>query len=272
MVKHFLFGVALLGALGAAPALADDRPISRPAPPPAAPYSWTGFYLGGEAGQRAVSSTWQGNCFEGPGGGCTHLSTPPNTESLSSAGPQLGGFVGYNWQFSPFALLGAESDIAWGHTKASIAGGFPGLPPRDTSLGDGGFESTGWSASIRGRVGFLPMPGLLIYGTGGVAFQQFSFNAHCPDDDGGSWCDEAHNETASMLRTGYTVGAGIEKAFPGAYGSNIATRILAISTICFSTTPATPSMSSASAFPFIRRRFSWGCRTASERAQVTPDG
>jgi outer membrane immunogenic protein len=212
-VKNFLFGVALLGALGAAPALADDRPISRPA----MPYSWTGFYLGGEAGQRAVSSTWQGNCFEGAGGGCTYLSRPPTTESLSSAGPQLGGFVGYNWQFSQFGLLGVESDIAWGHSKASLAGGFPGMLRQYTSLDDKGYESAGGSGSIRGRLGVLPMPGLLIYGTGGVAFQQFSFNAHCPDD-GGSYCGEVHNETASMVRTGYTVGAGIEKAFGGPAG------------------------------------------------------
>ena len=224
-MKFVVAAVALLVSVGAS--WADDQPISKAAPPlpSTMAYNWTGFYLGGAAGLQAVSSAWKGNCFStlvGPGfeTACepAHMRPPSSSERLDNTGAQLGGFVGYNWQFAPWGLLGVEGDAAWGDAKASLAGGYPGLLARFTSVNDSGSISTGWSASLRSRAGFFPMSGLLLYTTGGVAFQQFSFSASCPGSDLGNWCLGPHSEAGSTVRTGYTLGAGVEKAFGGRAG------------------------------------------------------
>lgn len=212
--------VAILVMLvGATSASAADLPaqIYTKAPTIADPgYNWTGAYVGGQGGARQTSSNWTALCFEsGLGPDCNSAPRFAGTvQGLDSTGAQFGGYVGYNLQVGSRAVLGLEGDINWGHTKGSLAGGFPGLGgPPDTSVDDHGFVSTGWSASIRGRAGFLLVPSLLVYATGGVAFQQFGFNANCPATDGGGWCDLDHNETLSTTRTGYTAGFGVEQAF-----------------------------------------------------------
>ena len=180
------------------PATAGPGPMSAVRPAPGRPV---------QTGKHSVSSwVWCRIAI-----GARFLGT---VQGLDSTGPQFGGYVGYNLEVGSRAVLGLEGDINWGHTKGSLVGGFPGLGgPPDTSVNDHGFVSTGWNASIRGRAGFLLVPSLLVYATGGVAFQQFGFNANCPATDGGGWCDLDHNETVSTTRTGYTAGFGIEQAF-----------------------------------------------------------
>jgi outer membrane immunogenic protein len=221
-MKKLLTTVAAFASLGFVNAAsAADMPVK--APMMAAPtYNWTGFYIGAEGGVRITHSNWNANCFQGGLGVGTCISPPAvgaaNSQSLNDSGAQLGGFAGYNWQFMQLGLLGVESDINWGHTKGSLAGGFPGLLlPISTSINDSGFVSTGWGGSIRARAGFFPVSSLLVYSTGGVAFQQFSFNASCPSELG-VWCNFAHDEAVSTIRTGYTVGVGVEKAFGGTAG------------------------------------------------------
>ena len=161
-----------------------------------------------------ANSGWDATCIETLlGTTCTRPPIGQNDASLDSSGPRLGGYFGYNWQVAPQALLGIEGDAGWGATKAALTGGFPGLGGApNTSLNDHGYVTTGWDASIRGRAGLFPAAGLLLYATGGVAFQEFGFDASCPAE-GGNWCNYAHSETNSAVRVGYTVGGGIEKSF-----------------------------------------------------------
>jgi outer membrane immunogenic protein len=129
----------------------------------------------------------------------------PNGNSLGTAAGVVGGAqVGYNYQFGQF-VLGVETDFQ----GSSIRGG-----NNDTSqslilspfrrgseflapLGalTGANTSLEWFGTVRGRVGYLILPTLLVYGTGGFAYGQV-------DAFG-----------LSNTATGWTAGGGIEWMF-----------------------------------------------------------
>jgi outer membrane immunogenic protein len=129
----------LLMAAGAqlatvAPVLAGDKPYRRnyqPAPPPAALFNWTGFYVGANAGY-AWGSAAGGN----PSG-------------------VIGGFTtGYNYQFQPNAVLGFETDITFSNA--------------DDSHNGRKFESD-YIGTLRARLGYS-VGNVMFYGTGGAAY------------------------------------------------------------------------------------------------------
>jgi outer membrane immunogenic protein len=73
----------------------------------------------------------------------------------------------------------------------------------------------GWDASARARVGYLFTPTLLLYGTGGVAWQNFQVSGTCLHSGGDPFCFPAPGSPTSMVtnsttRTGWTVGIGLE--------------------------------------------------------------
>src|SRR5207253_5330934 len=87
---------------------------------------------------------------------------------INATGVTAGGQVGFNYQVSPLWLLGVEADI--NYTDLS-KGRTVFVPPPGTpgTFVTSAFESK-WLATVRGRAGILAAPGLLLYGTGGVAF------------------------------------------------------------------------------------------------------
>ncbi|MGG6497701.1 UNVERIFIED_CONTAM: porin family protein, partial [Bacteroidetes bacterium 56_B9] len=84
-----------------------------------------------------------------------------------------GGYAGYNWQVAPTWVVGLEGDIAWGDANKTLAG-IPGTWPAGTSSASIALDSTSlretWDGAIRGRLGFLITPTIMLFGTGGVAF------------------------------------------------------------------------------------------------------
>lgn len=152
--------VALLALAGSIPAtvaaMAADLDRPRYSPPPEQyierPYAnlerWTGFYLGG-----TVGSSWG----QGRTGGDI------GKFSFDQEGTVGTLFAGYNWQFGR-AVLGAEADIGTGNTKSTT---LTGLGVLDTDLN--------YMGSFRARAGFLMTPALLVYATGGLAWQNTSF-------------------------------------------------------------------------------------------------
>ena len=91
-----------------------------------APYTWTGFYIGGDGGYG-----WE------PARGTltTAAGVPLAPYSTGVTGPFAGGFVGGNYQFD-HVVAGVEGDWQWGNLtgnnqqQAAIgaAGAFPGGP------------------------------------------------------------------------------------------------------------------------------------------------
>ncbi len=104
--------------------------------------------------------------------------------SDSFDGWRFGGFVGYNWQFSNGFVAGLEGDVNYDWNENSYAGG--------VDIG------TGFSGSVRGRVGYA-MDRALIFAAGGWTATNASIDGGGFDDD-----DTLH---------GWTLGAGLDYAF-----------------------------------------------------------
>jgi opacity protein-like surface antigen len=198
--------------------------------PPQTLYNWTGSYVGVKAADRLADGSWTTTALPAfiiiPG-------VPPvpdpttNPANFFSAAAQGGIFVGYDWQIARRWVVGVEGDIAFGNSSMS-RGGIPGtygngyvaslgfLPGTDAEGVDSTTVKFGWNGSMRGRVGYLAFPTVLVYETGGVAFQRVSVGATCDGSISSSCLDGvARSETASTVRTGWTVGGGLEAILAG---------------------------------------------------------
>lgn len=218
-MRHVLATVVLaplfaIPALTAPAAAADLAPAAVPyyKAPPAVVMGWTGGYVGISGGGRWADTTWTSSSISLPPGPHDPTHSP---SSFDSSTARFGGYLGYNWQIAPQWVIGAEADFAWGHDSKSM-GGIPGTfgtggqanGPAAATV-DSSNVTLNWDGSVRGRLGFLVAPNWLLYGTGGLAFQEVDLNASC---NGAfiSWCIIPRNETASTTQLGWTVGGGIE--------------------------------------------------------------
>jgi len=151
-------------------ASAADLPRKAPGPPPPPAYSWTGFYVGanvgGGWGDRDVSYSPNDPLM-------VFLFTPgeggaPPPASFRSSGVLGGVQAGYNWQFNPSWLVGIETDFDWSNVKgsASSVGVIETVAPYTATV----HERLKWFGTARARLGYLPMPNVLAYVTGGFAY------------------------------------------------------------------------------------------------------
>lgn len=152
-MKRMLLVSALAFAISA-PAFAADLPLP-PATvtyvPAAPPFSWSGFYLGLNAGYGVGWSKW---------------SSPLGAMgSFATNGAIGGGTIGANYQWGQ-AVFGVEGDIDWQNLRGASTTG-----PCSGAVGLVGSCATAsnWISTVRGRVG-VALDHLLLYGTGGGAF------------------------------------------------------------------------------------------------------
>jgi outer membrane immunogenic protein len=114
---------------------------------------------------------------------------------------------GYNWQINS-AVVGVEADFNYFGIRGSTTGTalYPCCAP--TSFTVNSSVSSDWLATVRGRVGFLATPALLLYGTGGLAVANVKASYLFTDTFA------AANESASISTTryGWTAGVGGEYA------------------------------------------------------------
>jgi outer membrane immunogenic protein len=198
MKKHLLAGVAFAGLVSASTAFAADLP-ARVAPPPVIPvavpiFTWTGFYLGVNAGY---------------GFGTNDDSTVfvPGVGLVNSGGGDNGGFVGggqigYNYQIGQF-VLGVETDLQFADLGNDRNDAFIGAAP---FFGAGGGAGLDYFGTVRARAGFA-IDRALIYATGGFAYGGGDSNNNCFVGTVFAGC--GGNDTA----TGWTLGGGLEYAF-----------------------------------------------------------
>jgi opacity protein-like surface antigen len=240
---NYHFNAADDPATSAVPIMATKMPVKAPM---AAPYNWTGAYAGVEARDRIGNASW--NTTQLPGanaaaaffGGLGFVSLPDPTTNPApffSSAMQGGVFGGYDWQIAPKWVTGIEGDVAFGNSSMT-RGGIPGTygngaaagfvtPGLEAEQADSSTVRFGWDGSVRGRLGYLSAPDVLIYGTGGVAFQQVSVGAFCNGTDDPSFCgfnagpgfggmvEPPKSETYSTVRVGWTLGAGLEGVLTG---------------------------------------------------------
>jgi outer membrane immunogenic protein len=181
-MKKILLGAVALAAF-AGPAFAADmppRPYTKAPPPQTAPalvYNWTGFYVGGHIG-----------------GGFTD-----GSNLLGSDARFLGGVQGgFDYQFAPNWVLGAEAQYSWltGNSNSGVV-----FPAGTVVTGN-----TDQLGSVTGRLGYTWGPALL-YAKGGYAWRDSS-------NLGVSFAGVPQPFTTDGNRKdGYTVGAGLEYMF-----------------------------------------------------------
>jgi outer membrane immunogenic protein len=207
MKKFLLSSVALLGLT--AGAVAADLPARRAAPAPfvAVPvFTWTGFYVGVNAGYGFNSNN--NDNYGYPFFGAPTAFNPffyGNGNNGSDGGFVGGGQVGYNYQFGSL-VVGVEADLQY----ADLGGrnnGYYGF------YGDNG-GSDGYFGTVRARIG-VAFDRVLVYATGGFAYGDVNSGNNgygypgfgtvgFPFGYGYGRRDETN--------TGYAVGGGIEYA------------------------------------------------------------
>jgi len=181
----FLLGTGVASAADL-PALPPMAPFT--APPP---FSWTGFYVGGNLGgawaQNNAVDTVFGLNFEG-----------------SNDGVFIGGGqVGLNYQFG-YAVVGVEADIDWtanNRGNNTIVIGPLGNAFQLTS-------NNSWISTVAARLGFVAERSLLLYskiGAGWVGDTGFTLT----DLTTG----QSFNGAQGNTNTGWLLGFGLEWAF-----------------------------------------------------------
>jgi len=167
-----------------------------------APFSWTGFYIGanaGATGHQAIAEDLNGWGNNG---------TPPYVGrwfNSSKTTASFGGHAGYSWQMSYF-VVGVEADVNYVGSSETF------VPPNNlVAAGCGGClvsatNELTWLSTFRGRAGFA-VDRLLIYGTAGVAVGQVS-NRWGWGFPGFDFSDSQFS--VNNTQVGYVVGGGIE--------------------------------------------------------------
>lgn len=206
-MKKLLLSVVSMNLM-AGSAFAADLPTRKEAViVPAATPIWTGFYAGlnmgynfGTNGNAAVGAYNPPWIF--PAGTPNNGTIAPNTLNSSNVaalsysgiaginqnGVIGGAQVGYNYQYGNKIVIGLEADFqgTGSNGTSRINGASYGLQPYQGAqnvppnpIAGAVTNATGysdvqsglnWIGTVRGRVGYLFTPTLLIYGTGGLAY------------------------------------------------------------------------------------------------------
>jgi outer membrane immunogenic protein len=212
-MKRLLAAIAL-AAMPVVGASAAD--LSLPLKSPAAPaFSWSGFYVGGNAG-----GVW------GNERNSQTVSAPPpflavDTGAISSSASQsfksgnaTGGVqAGYNYQYGNW-VFGGEVDFEYlglrGANSSSTA--FPSTLPGGAVGPPTAFFNTAtsvsadWLFTARPRIGWA-VQNWLLYVTGGLAVGRESFSQSIA-----ILAPFVENTSFATTRAGWTVGAGVEYA------------------------------------------------------------
>jgi outer membrane immunogenic protein len=199
-MKRILIASVAAAAFGGAPAFAADMAVKAP---PLPTYSWTGCYAGVEGG-GAWGRTKQVDKDAFDIG--THFYGATIIDTQIDGG-LLGGTAGCNYQTAN-VVLGIEGDLSW----ANLKGQSNSLPPFGTTFVEGAKVS--WIDTLRGRVGYAT-DRTLWYLTGGVAIADV--RATEPFDPG--IATPGPLPDAGKIRTGWTIGAGVEWRLPDPHWS-----------------------------------------------------
>lgn len=218
-MRHYLWAAGLITIVAVAPAMGADLAVKAPyykAPVVLLP-TWTGWYVGGNAGWigSADDNVTNTGTDTGPGGLGSVLAAGgiPTSVNVTQSGFLGGGQIGYNWQLGR-VVYGLEADFDGSTAKSSTGAVFPGgagFLPNTTSFS----RDLDWLATVRGRLGYTVAPAFLVYGTGGLAVGQTSIGSSIA---GPAWFPPTESESTTNLTStntsaGWTAGVGAEWLF-----------------------------------------------------------
>ena len=238
MRKIVSAGIGLLALTGAA--AAADLPVKAPvykAPPVIVdPWTWTGVYVGVNAGYSWGRSNTHVDYFNT----VTGLPIAPPAGSITDVkfnlnGGVAGAQIGANWQ-NGIWVIGGEADIQWSGQKGSalfncaIVGGggvpgpcLPGLtftPPGATGATLAFNQKLEWFGTVRARLGVTPAPTVLLYVTGGLAYGEIQTDGVFSSFIGINTISSVAF-SQSTTKAGWTAGGGIEGRLSGNWTGKI---------------------------------------------------
>src|SRR6516225_3861041 len=196
-MRKFLLAATAFTTIGSS-ALAADLAVRRPPPrgyvPVVVPlYTWTGCYVGGNAGGLWARTEWNGSVFGDLGTG--------------TASGGLGGLQGgCNYQVGAW-VFGIQGDYDWTSINSTSAN------PALTALANAAFLPGGFAFTDQTQLKSLGSV------TGRVGYSWDRFLAYVKA--GGAWLQTSYTlqnagvaiATASSTQSGWTVGVGGEYAF-----------------------------------------------------------
>jgi len=202
-----------------------DLPVKAP-PPPVVPFSWTGFYVGANAGYswgRANTDLTETTVTTTTATIATLAGTPIASATVvtpvvhtasdrANVNGWLGGFqAGYNWQVGRY-LWGVEGDLQFTGERGGTSFCFPAGVPCGAATTTGAADyRLRWLGTLRGRAG-VTWDRVLLYATGGLAVGDI----HSDFSDGiaaGLLAPAALVTVGSnTTRAGWVAGAGAESA------------------------------------------------------------
>ncbi|WP_154072409.1 outer membrane protein [Bradyrhizobium erythrophlei] len=215
---------AAVGAIfGVGAASAADLPSGSYTKAPAysePSYNWSGFYTGvhggygwGQSPTSVTPDPTDAGFIVDPGVGT--FAPIPDTSRIS--GGFGGAQIGYNFQQSAY-LVGIEADASYAGWRSSGSATGPFFI--------GGIFNTAvstkfnWFGTVRGRLGLLATPGVLLYATGGLAYGDVTTSVTGSNLGAGS-CNGSFvycfSGTTGGVSVGWAAGAGIEYAFAPAW-------------------------------------------------------
>ena len=171
------------------PALGTAVPYAK-APRLAPPSTWAGFYLGAHGGYG-----WGDNDF-------SFDQQPGRLDGIASKGWVAGGQAGYNWQYGR-VVTGLEADFSVAGIKGSS----------DTFVGTTGTtfltlsDNVKYLGTSRGRLGWLPLDHVLLYGTAGLAWERVNRTTTFTDISG---VPATFASTSARDQFGWVAGVGAE--------------------------------------------------------------
>ena len=232
-MKNFSISItALTLALASGSAFAADLPTQKAPPVVAAPAPmWTGAYVGLNAGYNFGTNGSFYSQNMGYPATVGRVSTSPlamnGIASNNQSGFMGGAQIGYNYQWGNNFVIGLEADITGTNTRGTsrTAGSFTEY------YGTAAFNSVGsttvnagidYLGTVRGRVGYLLTPTLLLYGTGGFAYggasanvSQISLSQVNDRTTGAFYASNIRIGSGQQnpILTGWTAGGGVEWMF-----------------------------------------------------------
>src|SRR5258708_6717776 len=198
-------------AMASVPVATTSEPAAAP-PSGGSGFNWTGFYVGGHFGRDSGHANMKVDPLPSAAQ-FVNLST----QSLhTNPAGKIGGLQGgYNLQRGP-VVYGIESDYSFSDMKGTKVISpivqnngtpFPGTSVIGTANSTVSHQDTDWIGTLRLRLGATPVPRLLVYGTGGLAYGHVTYFATTDFTPVGT---ERYPAFADKTRGGWCAGAGTE--------------------------------------------------------------
>jgi len=183
------------------PTFASDLAVKAPPLPAPVPFSWTGCYIGGHVG--AVVSEDRTTSLSGTSIG------------FGSAGFVGGAQVGCDYQFAQRWVVGAEGRASWTSLKNTHAANVKNRVTDVTIPSQFTLEND-FLASTTARLGYSFVDRWLVFARGGAAWTHEKV-----DDAFTTVAGLAVDPRATMTRTGWTLGTGVDWAFASHWSATL---------------------------------------------------